>query len=144
MFCTDCDPAKQFPDRFWSSVHIGSGQTNGDCPDGRRLRAGGSCFFPACPLTCEFLEVLTKTEQKAGSGSWQAAGGKQLRAGPLAIVAKMLTHLGFTHASGLGGGGVYIFFQGFIFCSLTADNLATAADISKNDSYLQGEENGKY
>ena len=39
---------------------------------------------------------------------------------------------------------VCLFPTHFISCSFDADNSGKAADISKNDSYLQGKENGKY
>lgn len=40
--------------------------------------------------------------------------------------------------------GVYIFSNDFILCSFNADNWEKAVDLSKNDSYLEGKENGKY
>lgn len=51
--------------------------------------------------------------------------------------------LGATPASWLSGGDVYMFSSCFILCSFSVDNLEKAADVSKNDSYLQGKENGK-
>lgn len=140
-----CRPAKEFPASFWSTVHTCSEYTNWDCLMIAGGWAGGSLFSHSCPLTCEFLEVRPRFNRKWNLNQ-QEAGTKQLWGGRLATARKNVTHSVFRAYVCLltQWNGVYIFSNDFILCSFNADNLKKAVDVSKNDSYLQGKENGKY